>query len=301
MLKRYHLAFLFVVAAVCTAFAANDLTADEVITRHLNSVGAADALHGEKSRVVEGTAAYKILVGGSGESQGKAVVVSESTKMQMMLKIDAQSYHGERFISTGKKSSVAGTYDDHTRSELGEFLRSEDAPLRDGLLGGVLTTAWPLLDKDNWNGRVKYQGIKKIDGRDLYALAYKPKKNADLEIMLYFEPETFHHVLTVYRASLHAGIGAAVAEAPVVDAPKSVGDLGSGSDVGSARQQQTRYRIEERFSDFKANDGLTLPSHYELRFTEELQSGFTKSVVWNVDTTRVLNNVTIDARNFDIH
>ena len=42
----------------------------------------------------------------------------------------------------------------------------------------------------------------------------------------------------------------------------------------------------------------TLPSHYDLRFTEELQNGFTKSLEWDVTTTRVLNNVSLDPRNF---
>jgi hypothetical protein len=64
--------------------------------------------------------------------------------------------------------------------------------------------------------------------------------------------------------------------------------------------QETRYRIEERLSELQTADGLTLPSHYDLRFTAELRSGFTKSVEWDVTISRVLNNVSLDPRKFEV-
>ena len=89
---------------------------------------------------------------------------------------------------------------------------------------------------------------------------------------------------------MHAGLGMG----------RSFGPLPGSAEVASARQQETRYRIEERFSNFKAYDGFTLPSHYELRFTEELQNGFTKLTLWTVEVTRVLNNISVDDHNFEI-
>lgn len=267
------------------AIAGNDLKPEEILQRHLDSIGTSEARAAAKSRVVEGTATYRILVGGSGSMEGKAVCVSEGNKMQLLLKVTALQYHGERFMSNGGKTFVEGTYDDHSRSEFGEFLRSEDLPLRDGLLGGTLTTDWALLDLESRKGKLKYQGHKKMDGTDLIAMSYQPKRNSGLDVTLYFDPETFRHVRTVYRASQHAGLDPTGAAA---------------GDEASARQQQTRYQIEERFSDFKTADGLTLPSNYDLRFTEELQNGFTKTVEWTVATTRVLNGVPLDPKNFVI-
>ena len=205
--------------------------------------------------------------------------------MQLLLKILASQYNGERFYSDGNKTFVEGTRADHSRSEFGQFLRSEDFPLREGLLGGTLTTGWPLLEPDSLKGKLKYQGRKKMDGKELIAMSYDAKGSASLDIMLYFDPETFRHVATVYKASQHAGLSPFGAAA---------------GDEASARQQQTRYQIEERFSDFKTADGLTLPSSYDLRFTGEFQNGFTKSVMWTVTTTRVLNNVNLDPKNFVI-
>lgn len=262
-----------------TPVTAKDRTPAEFVGKHLNAIGSPEARSRAKTRVVEGTATYKVLVGGSVQIVGKAVMASEQHKLQLLLKINALTYHGERFISDGKKTSVAGTYDDHTRSEFGEFLRAENAPLREGLLGGVWSTAWPLADEDLWRGKIQGLGLKKVEGRELEALAYKCR-NSDLQVTLYFEPESFHHVLTLYTARIAAQIGA--------------------YETQSARQNETRYRIEERFSDFQQNDGLTLPTHYDLRFTEELGNDFTKTVEWEVIARRILNDVPLDPRNFQI-
>jgi hypothetical protein len=149
--------------------------------------------------------------------------------------------------------------------------------LREGLLGGVLSAAWPMLDADVRKAKVNYEGEKRVENRQLQVLRYRPKKATDLISFLYFDPETFRHVMTSYELTIR---------------PTVV------SEINNARQQETRYRIEERFSEFKVVDGLTLPSHYDLRFTEELQNGFTKSLEWDITTTRVLNNVSLDPRNF---
>jgi len=262
--------------AICARAAGAALGADEIIKQHLQSLGSPEA-RTAKSRVVEGSAIYKLLVGGSGQIQGKAVLVSERQKLHLLLKVNANEYRGEQFICDGERTNVAGTYADKTRSEFGEFVRTQDVMLREGLLGGVLSTAWPMLDADVRKAKVNYEGEKRVENRQLQVLRYRPKKATDLIIFLYFDPETFRHVMTSYELTIR---------------PTVV------SEIENARQQEIRYRIEERFGDFKVVDGLTLPSHYDLRFTEELQNGFTKSLEWDVTTTRVLNNVSLDPRNF---
>ncbi len=285
-----------IVWAAGLAFAGNDLKPEDVLARHLDSIGTREARGGVKSRLVEGAATYRVLVGGTGAIDGKSVFVSEGQKAHILLKIAAQGYRGEQFIWNGDKSSIAGTYTDKTRSEFGEFLLSQDAPLREGLLGGLLNTSWPLLDLDGRKAQLSSEGMKNIEGRQLIALRYKPKKGTDLSIVLYFDPETFHHVMTVYSISRVAGLGRAVYQSP--QGPEI--SLGA-TETLSARQNESRYRIEERFSDFKVSAGLSLPTHYDLRFTEELQSGFTKTVEWEVTTTRVANNLGLDPRNFEVH
>ena len=271
--------FLLLLSTATTTVAVEELNTEGLIQRHLNSIGTAEARASVKSRVVEGRAAYRVLVGGSGQIDGKCVMVSERDRLQALFKINAIKYHGEKFVRNGDKTFVAGTYDDGTRSEFGQFLRSEDIPLREGTLGGVWSAGWPLLNLSSHNAKFHYDGLKKVDGQPLHAATYRGKKSADMEITLFFEPDTFRHVMSVYSVRIHAGIGFTETE--------------------SARQQETRYRIEERFSDFKSVDGITLPYHYNLRFQQELQSGFTKLVEWDSNATRVLNNVDLDAKNFE--
>jgi hypothetical protein len=218
----------------------------------------------------------------------------------MLLKINAPQYTGERFKRDGDRTSVEATYVDQTRSELGTLLQSDDTPIREGLIGGVLTTAWPLYDLDSHQGKFQYHGLKKIDGTDLHVLAYHPKKNTGLEVTLYFDPATLRHVRTVYLQNKSVGI----ASSPEIDivAPPSRRNPErlNGPDARSARLGPTRLRIEEQFSNFTTVDGLTLPSHYDLRFQQQLPNGSTKTVEWDVHTTRVMNNVSVDAHNFKI-
>jgi hypothetical protein len=277
--RTFGLLISFLLAALVPLLA-GDLKPEDVVAKHLQSLGSAQALAGVKSRVVEGTATYKILAGGAGQLTGKAVFASEGRKTHLLLKVAAPRYSGEQFIYDGDRTNVAATYSDKTYSDLGDFIKGQDAPLREGLLGGVLTTAWPLLEVENRKIKLSYEGLKKIDGRQLEVVRYRPKTSTDLEILLYFEPDTFRHVMTTYRAAIAPGIGA--------------------SEIQSARLQETRYRIEERFSDFKNSDNLTLPSHYDLRFTEELGTGFTKFLEWDVTIGGISNNVSLDPRNCQI-
>ena len=180
---------------------AADMTAEDVIAKHLASIGTPEA-RAAKTRVTEGAVTYKILVGGSGEAAGKSFFVSEGVKRQFLMKINDRNYRGEQWIYDGDKDSVSFSLTQLKRSQFGEFLYTQPVPLREGLLGGLLTTAWPLLDPAQHEAKLSYQGLKKVDGRELHDLVYKPKKGADYEIHLYFDPETFHHVMTLYTITI---------------------------------------------------------------------------------------------------
>jgi hypothetical protein len=296
MIRR--LAFAVVVWSLLSgvlAVAGDDMKPEEVLQRHLDSIGKPEARAAAKTRVIQGMATYKVLQGGSGQIDGKVVMVSEQRKVHLMLKINAQQYHGEKFLANGEKTFVTATYTDKSRSEFGEFLRSQDVPLREGLMGGVWSTDWPLLDLDGRKAKLAYEGKKTIDGHELIAVGYRPKKGSDLRITLYFDRETFRHVLTIYQVSRAAGLGSVSFETN----EGAVISQGA-SETMSARQNESRYRIEERYSNFKVYDGLTLPSTYDLRFTEELQSGFTKTVEWETTAAEIQHNVPLDDKNFEI-
>lgn len=288
----------FVLVQVVLGHAA-DLKPDELVAHHLDSVGSAAVRSANKSRVVQGTAKFKMLVGGGGQLEGKSAVVSEEHKLNILMKF-ANDYKGEQFISDGNKSSVAATTSEHRRTIFGEFVMSQPVLLQDGLLGGALSTAWALSNVDSNHPRLNVNGLKKVDGKPLLDLRYQPKRSTEMDIHMYFDPETYRHVQTVYTITLASGLGGSVPSmSDMVGLTTQAGQSGSDP-TRSSKQQQIRYTLEERFSDFNTTDGITLPTHYNIHFTQEAQDGKTTVYEWDVMANEVSENMSLDPRNFQV-
>lgn len=250
---------------------------DDLVSQHLQAIGPAAARDAAKTRVVKGAATYRILVGGSGREEGTVGFVSEGHKLRLVLRVPG-NYRGENALFSGDVAQVAFSNSDQTRSPLGSFLVTNDVILQDGLLGGSLSTAWPLQDITDRGAKLVYEGLKKVDGHPLYQLRYEPRKHCDVEILLYFEQQTFRHVRTVYNLRVGNNVGATI--------------------VKSAGLQPERSQLEEQFSDFTTVDGLTLPTHWKLQFTRELPNGSTTLTEWDMKGLDIKNNIGLDPRNF---
>ena len=158
-------------------------------------------------------------------------------------------------------------------------MNGHDFIVKEGLLGGELSTAWALQNLDQSQAKLGYIGVKKVEGRELQGMEYSSKGATDMTVKLYFDPETYRHVMTVYS---------------VMTVPSGV----SRGITTSAHQREIRYTIEERFSDFQSEGGITLPRHYDLQYTEELQSGSTYLYDWDMTAEKIVNNVGLDPGNF---
>lgn len=293
------LAFLGSSVGVGAAAAANTVSnADELVAQHLDSIGSSAVRGGTKSRVVQGAVEFKILVGGAGTLDGRAQMATDGKKLVFMMKLPNTEYRGEQFVFDGDKVKVAFSTAHQTRSGLGNLIFVQDAALREGLWGGTLSTAWPLLNLSERQAKLSFEGLKKIDGEDLYAVRYKPRKSSDLEITLYFDPQTYHHVQTVYTYTSAAGLVSTGAGSSGGFGPGSgaTSNAGSGpvssdnTETLAARQVPNRYRLTEKFSDFKTFDGVTLPTHYDIQFSQEVQSGKTTLSDWDLRGLSVENN-----------
>jgi len=294
------MAVLFL-AATPPLIRAADMKAEEVVARHLDSIGTAEIRATAKTRIVQGTAQFKMRVGGGGELAGTSALVSEGRKSVLMIKLANSDYRGEQFVTDGGKVSVAATTSNHKWSDFGQFVRTQDQIVLEGLLGGALTTAWAMLDLPENKAKLSFDGEKKADGRPAYQLTYHSRKRDDLTIHLFFDPQTYQHLMTTYTITLASGLGGfapslsdqAGLTTPAADNP--------GADVTqSSKQKETRYTIEERFSDFKTAEGLTLPSKYSIHFTEELQDGTTKVYEYDLTADEISNNKPLDPRNFQV-
>jgi hypothetical protein len=176
-------------------------------------------------------------------------------------------------------------------SELGQFVNSQNEILTSGLWGGTLSTGWALFDLPGRHAGLQYMGRKKIDGRELQQFRFLPSKRSDLEIRLYFDPETARHVMTTYELTISPQIAA--------------------TELETAGQKSTSYRLEERFTNFKQYDGLWLPSQWTIQFGLDVpldpnhpgRAGiYARSDVWefSVSVTSISHNLQVDPKNFEV-
>lgn len=283
------LAVLVALAALLSISAAKDeLQVSDLVKQHLNSIGTEQARAAAKTRVAEGTVRFRILSGGTGDQEGKQVFISEGRKLVTLLKLPNPSYRGERFVSDGKKTAI-GNMTPGAYSNFGRFIEVHDEILTEGLWGGTLSTGWALANLEGSHAKLRYEGLKKVDGRELHRVSYSPSKRTDLEIELYFEPETFRHVMTTYELTINPQL--------------------AGRERDNGQQQLTHYRLEERFSDFKQTDNLWLPGRWIVQFTSDvprhpgspsLAAAQTAVTEFTTTETTISHNVSLDPKNFEI-
>lgn len=276
---RANFALALSFAALMYSAQAADTKPEDIVAKHLDSIGAAEARAAITSRAVQGTLRFKILVGGAGEAVGSWGRVSDHRKSNFVMRFGTGDWRGEQFIFDGEKISYAAATASHLPSDFAKFVSTQDFIVKDGLLGGELSTAWALQNLDQNQSRLQPLGLKKIDGRELQGIEYFPKVGTEMTVKLYFDPETYRHEKTVY----------------------SVSTVPKGAQHGittSVQQQELRYTIEEKFSDFQTENGITLPRHYDLQFTEELQSGTTRVYDWDMTVGVMHDNIGLDPKNF---
>jgi hypothetical protein len=272
---------------------AEDFKPEDIVSHHLNSIAPAEVRAAIKSRVVQGTLKFHILVGGGGDVSGTWGRVSEQRQSNFVMRFAAGGdWRGEQFVFDGERTSFATATSSHTRSVFAQFVSSQNFIIKEGLLGGELSTGWALQNLDQTHARLQSLGRKKIDGQELIGIQYISKASTDVQVKIYFEPETYRHVMTVYTMDISPNMGQEITE--------------------SVYQHDNRYTIEERFSEFKAVDGLTLPTHYRLQYTQEVQNnatrqadtanmlGTTRVYDWDMTVDSIRNNLSLDAANFRV-
>jgi len=289
--------FVVLLAMLSVSAAAGEFQAGDFVKLHLNSIGPEQARGAVKNRGVSGTVSFQIVTGGSGREDGKQVLVSEGDRLISLFQFPNHSYAGERFVSDGKRVSVA-EIQPSVHSALGEFVLAHKEILTEGLWGGTLSTGWALAHMDERLAKLEDRGLKKVDGRELRRVDYLPKKPSDLRIELYFEPETFRHVMTIYSFTTAQPMSSNRAE--------------------SARQGELHYQLEELFTDFKSIDNLSLPSRWTVQFSSDRPGGLpgysgnkkaplsnkgalpSEVYEFDVTETNLSHNIQIDPKNFEV-
>jgi hypothetical protein len=248
------------------------ITAQELIARHLDAIGTPDARAKVTTRVSVGDAQFIARLGGSANIDGNTMMVSAGAKLRFGMKFPVNDYPGEDMAYDGSQAAT-GLLPQGRRSNLSAFFSAQPLPLREGLIGGELSTAWPFLHMDQTQPKLDYHGLKKIDGRQLHELGYRPRKGStDLKVLLFFDPESFRHLRTKYTYEIGASIG---------------------SRENANQNTESYYTVTEDFDDFRSVDGLTLPYKYKLQLSLEGKNG---SLLhdWTITLKKIEHNTRID-------
>ena len=278
----WGLSAVMIALAVANAALAKgpQLEPEELVALHLEALGAAGFRTAVQSRSAQGVGRFEILLGGSGSLQGPASFISQGRKVLLSIDFNHLNYAVEQISFDGDQCYV-GNIEPGVRSRLGQFLYQYDAILKEGLLGGVLSTAWPLGDLEARRPKLNYRGLKKVEGQELLEMQYRMRKGGgDLNIRLYFDPETYRHLATIYRIRIAAPMGRTPRE--------------------SARQFDTRLTLEEWFSDFQTTEDLDLPTRWTIRLSLEAGRG-TFLGKWDMRYNRITHNLPVDPQLFVLH
>jgi len=266
---------VIVLAASLSGFP-QKLKPEEVLAKHLDSIGTTEARSAAKSRIAVGEASAKFISTRDQVVVGRVVMASEGAKNFFGLNMNSTLYPGERFSFDGKDANV-GYVQQNTRSLLGNFIQSNDMLLKESLLGGALSSSWVMSNMGDNKGKLSFDGLKKIDGKEVYALGYSRKGSGDVTVTMYFDKETFRHVRTEYKRTSSAGIGLRPEQ--------------------SSGFSESRLKVTEDFADFKAENGLTLPHTYKLVYSISGQNGTTE-IEWNFKFSEFAFNQALDPKTF---
>jgi len=257
-MKRFRLTAIIALSCLLSPWVSAQnpkVTAEEVVSKSMAAIASPQDRAAVKYYEATGTVKITATVGGI-STNGTALLVSEGNKLKFAIKAPSQIYPGDQFVYDGKDVSVS-IDNQGRRSPLGDFAWWQKALMRDGLLGGVLSTAWPLYDAKFRNARLTYNGIKKVDGVMVYEIGYSSKNiDSATTVKLLFDVENFRHVKTTYE----------------MEVPATFGGVPSAVSKAETSYQTARYRLEEVFSDFRQLGPYTLPLHDKLSLISSNES-----------------------------
>lgn len=251
---RLLLPFLVLIATgLCTlpARADDKLKPEDLVAKHLESIGTAEARARVNGTRIKGTGSVAVKLCGEGQIEGQILLASTDAANLINMDFGVQAYPQEALRFDGKRFATS-QLKPGSRTCLAQFFLENEVLFKEGLVGGVLSESWPLLNVAERNPRLEYSGLKKIGDQQLHALKYNPRKGSDVKIVLYFEPDSFRHVRTDYSRTIHATEQRRIS--------------GGGPGLPAPQNQQaspTRIEAYEEFADFKEESGLNVPHTYK--------------------------------------
>lgn len=267
--------FLFLFVSLQTANS-QELKVEEIIAKHLESIGKKEKLDAVKNKFVLGVSEFESKQPNR-KTGGKMLIVSEGRNLFFLSSFNSKEYPFEKIGYFSDKIALpfvtAGA-----RSPLGAFIAEHEALLSEGLFAGNVSTTWNLVNSQIKKGKIKSGGTKKIDGKKHYVLEYYPNDggSAEFTIKMFFDTEKFYHTRTEYFHMIN----------PRQD---TFGSLG--------RQAGLKMSLTEDFGDFKQVDGVTLPHSYKIDYLTDSNSGVYE-FIWTFKVSEYRFNQKLDPNFF---
>lgn len=282
-MKKILIASIVSIALFVTGYAQSDdskkkpgkITAEEIVTKHLASIGTPEALAKVKSRVMIGEGRITGKVGISGMLGGPAQLASEGNKVLLAMVFNSNDYPYERVGFDGEDLSLGRP--SGRRTELAQFLKSHSSIVKEGLFSGTLSSAWPLLNMTGRKVKLQYDGTIGSGDRQLHKLKYSTSRAGILNIVLYFDAVTFQHLMSEYKYTVEPGI----------------------RQQTNSRARPNYFTLIEQFSDFRKAGELTLPFSYGIDISAQTEDE-TYSIKWGVNVKEVYYNEPLEVTAFKV-
>ena len=172
-----------VMAAVLVApAAAQDMTAKEVIKKHIKALGGRAKLEGVKSASYTGT---MVIPSPMGEMEADVEILQKNKKFLMVMNLSTPQ--GDMEIKSGSDGDTVWSI----QPGMGPKVLDGDEKSSSVEMYGQ---AFPALGWEKFDGEIKNKGVKKIDDKECYELEFKPKKGPT--ITRFFDKESGHVVKT---------------------------------------------------------------------------------------------------------
>jgi hypothetical protein len=255
------------------------ISPEEIISKHLASIGTPEARSAAKSRVLVGQAMLSSKVGYSGRIGGPAQVASDANKLLLAIVFNSNDYKYEKLAFDGKDISYGRPFSNELTT-LGNFIKAQPTVIKQGLLGGVNTSGWILQNLDAKKLKAEYIGQETLDGKTFLKLRIRPSGSGELKIVLYFDVDTFQHRLTQYQYTIQPY-------------------LATSDSTENSRAKAQHFSMTEQFSDFKKVGDLVLPLSYSINISNHYEDR-TEELTWTMKFKDVYFNEPLEPSVFKV-
>lgn len=262
--------FLLLIFAFCIGGTAQKLSPEEIIAKHVASIGKADMIADSKRVMAIGGCEF-VTHRPEQKIPGRAMLASDGTDLAFFTKFGSIDYPMERIGLFDEKVNIPPIKMGN-RSPLGGFLNAYNKTLEGHIFGGIVFSTWRFLSPGRTDGKFEVEGKKKLGDREAWVVNFTPKGGltGGSYVKLYFDAENFHHLRTVYRQKQPENGFANTTSA----------GRGSSSGDWDADMANNGFTLTEDFSDFRSDKGLVLPHKYSIALLSDGTNGTTETD-WN--------------------